>query len=64
MMMRRPSSAQSRPGAPGRSADPPCWQVYPRDMTKRHGLVAVSHHTWMTGGGDPVRYDVRAPARP
>lgn len=33
-------------------------KVYPRDNTLRHPAVAVSHHTWMTGGGDPVRYQV------
>ena len=33
-------------------------KVYPRGSFGRHGAVAVSHHTWMTGDGNPVRYEV------
>jgi hypothetical protein len=33
-------------------------KVYPRGNFGRHGNVAVSHHTWMTGSGNPVRYEV------
>ena len=33
-------------------------KVYPRGSYGRHASVAVSHHTWMTGSGNPVRYEV------
>lgn len=33
-------------------------KVYPRGNYGRHQDVAVSHHTWMTGSGNPVRYEV------
>ncbi|EKX32560.1 hypothetical protein GUITHDRAFT_46116, partial [Guillardia theta CCMP2712] len=33
-------------------------KVYPRSNTGRHAMVVVTHHTWMTGGGNPVRYQV------
>ena len=33
-------------------------RVYPKDNTLRMPDVRVTHHTWVSGSGNPVRYHV------